>query len=172
VLIRRGLGTLGRTDITEVAAFTDRCPNLRMVLANAGVTRPPIVDRFPIAMHLQHAKLAATNLASDTPERVLAKAVIVAEVESLHGRIWNGKAKNAQRSIRRIRKVMPVFKSKRRQGAKGIAAGKLWHALHAIDNTSKAKRHGWSTTPNDFEPVCGSGRRSPKAQQTSWSTGV
>jgi hypothetical protein len=40
---------------------------------------------------------------------VVAKAVIVAEIERLRWRIWNGKAKNAQRTIKRIRKVMHVF---------------------------------------------------------------
>jgi hypothetical protein len=110
---------MGRTDTTEVTAFTDGCPGLRTVLTNAGVTKPPILDWFHIATRLQHTKLAAANLSTDNPERVAAKATIVAEVERLHWRIWNGKAKNAQRSIKRIRKVMHVFKGKHRQGAKG-----------------------------------------------------
>jgi hypothetical protein len=70
------------------------------------VTKLPILDWFHIAMRLQHTKLAAGNLSTDCPDRVTAKAVIVAEVERLRWRIWNGKAKNAQRSIKRIRKVM------------------------------------------------------------------
>ena len=45
-----------------------------------------------------------------------AKAVIVAETERLHWRIWNGKAKNAQKSIDRIRTVMHQF-----QGEPGMA---------------------------------------------------
>jgi hypothetical protein len=109
-LIQRTLETVGRTDTTEVTAFTDGCPGLRTVLANAGVTKLPILDWFHIAMRLQHTKLAAANLSTDDPDRVTAKATIVAEVERLHWRIWNGKAKNAQRSIKRIRKVMHVFK--------------------------------------------------------------
>src|SRR3954465_13835198 len=84
-------------------------------------------------MRLQHTKQAAANLSIDEPERVTAKVVIVAEVERLHWRIWNGKAKNAQRSIKRIRKVMHVFKGEHSQGAKAVASRKLWHALHAID---------------------------------------
>ena len=44
VLIRRTLETLGRTDTTEVTAFTDGCPGLRTVLLDAGVTKPPILD--------------------------------------------------------------------------------------------------------------------------------
>ncbi|MFL5283151.1 MAG: hypothetical protein ACJ8AW_19710, partial [Rhodopila sp.] len=50
VLIQRTLETLGRTDTTEVTAFTDGCPGLRTVLTNAGVTKPPILDWFHIAM--------------------------------------------------------------------------------------------------------------------------
>ena len=56
----------------------------------------------------QHAAQAASGLSTDTPDRVKAKVVIVAEVERLRWRIWNGKAKNAQRSIDRIRKVMQL----------------------------------------------------------------
>jgi hypothetical protein len=97
-LIQRTLETVGRTDTTKVTAFTDGCPGLRTVLTNAGVTKPPILDWFHIAMRLQHTKLAAANLSTDSPDRLMAKAVIVAEVERLHWRIWNGKAKNAQRS--------------------------------------------------------------------------
>jgi hypothetical protein len=45
-LIQRSLETTGRTDATKVTAFTDGCPGLRMVLANAGVPRPPILDWY------------------------------------------------------------------------------------------------------------------------------
>ena len=43
-LIQRTLETVGRTDTTEVTASTDGCPGLRTVLANAGVTKSPILD--------------------------------------------------------------------------------------------------------------------------------
>ena len=119
-------------------------------------------------MRLQHTKLAAASMSTDDPDRVTAKAVIVAEVERLHWRIWNGKAKNAQRSIKRIRKVMHVFKGEHSQGAKGVPSRKLWHALHAIDQYLRGQPHGWSTTPNGTVPVNGSERRSPKARRTSW----
>src|SRR5215213_6079203 len=46
VLIRRTLEAVGRTDTTEVTAFTDGCPGLRTVLLNAGVTKPPLLDWF------------------------------------------------------------------------------------------------------------------------------
>lgn len=102
-LIRRSLETVGRTDDTEVTAFTDGCPGLRSVPAAARVTKPPILDWFHIAMRLQHAKQAAGSLSIDEPDRVHAKAVIVAEVERLRWRIWNGKASDARLSIDRIR---------------------------------------------------------------------
>ena len=63
-----------------------------------------------IAVRLQHAKLAASGLLTDEPGRTEAKATIVTEVERLHWRIWNGKAKNAQRTFDRIRKVMHLYK--------------------------------------------------------------
>jgi hypothetical protein len=181
-LIQRALETTGRTDTTEVTAFTDGCPGLRTVLANAGVTKPPILDWFHIAMRLQHTKLAAANLSTDDPDRVAAKAVVVDEVERLHWRIWNGKAKNAQRSITRIRKVMPVFKGEHSQGAKGVASRKLWHALHAIDKylrgqagwlVNYAKRHraglrvGTSITEGTANFLVN--RRMNKSQQMRWS---
>jgi hypothetical protein len=181
-LIRRTLETVGRTDTTEVTAFTDGCPGLRTVLANAGITKPPILDWFHIAMRLQHTKLVAANLSTDNPDRVTAKAVIVAEVERLHWRIWNGKAKNAQRSIKRIRKVMHLFKGEHSQGAKGVASRKLWHALHAIDKyltgqaawlVNYAKRYraservGTSVTEGTANFLVN--RRMNKSQQMRWS---
>jgi hypothetical protein len=181
-LIKRTLETVGRTDATEVIAFTDGCPGLRAVLSNAGVTKPPILDWFHIAMRLQHTKLAAANLSTNDPDRVKAKAVIVAEVERLHWRIWNGKAKNAQRSIKRIRKVMHVFKGEHSQGAKGVASRKLWHALHAVDKYLKgqaawlvnyAKRYraglrvGTSITEGTANFLVN--RRMNKSQQMRWS---
>jgi hypothetical protein len=133
-LIRRNLETVGRTADTEVTAFTDGCPGLRCILANAGVTKPSILDWFHIAMRLQHAKQVAIGLSTDDPHWVQAKAVIVAEVERLRWRIWNGKAKNAQRSIDRIRKVMHVFKSERGHHTKGVPSRRLWSALHDVDS--------------------------------------
>jgi hypothetical protein len=80
VLIQRMLETVGRTDTTKVIVFTDGCTGLRTVLTNAGVTKPPILDWFHIAMRLQHRKPSAGNLSTDKPDRVTAKATIVAEV--------------------------------------------------------------------------------------------
>src|ERR1700758_2434822 len=133
-------------------------------------------------MRLQHTKQAAANLSADEPDRVTAKAVIVAEVERLHWRIWNGNAKNAQRSIKRIRKVMHVFKGERRRGTKGVASRKLWHALHAIDKYLRGQaawlvnyaerfraglRVGTSITEGTANLLVN--RRMNKSQQMQWS---
>src|SRR3954466_951879 len=88
-LIRRGLADVGKTTDTELTAFTDGCSGLRSILVDAGVTAPPYLDWFHIALWLQHAEKTAGNLPIDTLEREHARAVIVAEV--LHWRIWNGK---------------------------------------------------------------------------------
>src|SRR3954447_3367889 len=106
-LVRRGLADVGKTADTELTAFTDGCSGLRSILVNAGITKPPGLDWFHIAMRLQHAEKTAGTLLADTPEREHARAVIVAEVERLHGRIWNGK--DAKLILERIRMVMSVF---------------------------------------------------------------
>ena len=69
VLVRRGLETVGRTAATTLTAFTDGCPGLRSMLAEAGVTKPPIADWFHIAMRLQHAKQAASGLPTNSQGR-------------------------------------------------------------------------------------------------------
>ena len=61
-LIQRTLETVGRTDATEVTAFTDGCPGLRAILAKTVVTKPPIWDWFHIAMRLQHTKAGCCEL--------------------------------------------------------------------------------------------------------------
>jgi hypothetical protein len=53
--------------------------------------------------------------AASDPARVAAKTMIVEEVERLHWRLWNGKAKNAQISIDRIRAVMRHFRGEHGQ---------------------------------------------------------
>jgi hypothetical protein len=181
-LIQRTLETVGRTKTTKVTAFTDGCPGLRAVLANAEVTKSPILDWFHIAMRLQHTKLTAGNLSTDNPDRVMAKATIVAEVERLHWRIWNGQAKNAQRSIGRIRKVMHVFRGENSKSARGVASRKLWHALHALDkylkgqaawlvNYAKRYRAGERVGTSITEATANFlvNRRMNKSQQMRWS---
>jgi hypothetical protein len=182
VLIRRSLETVGRTADTESTAFTDGCPGLRSILAEAGITKPPIADWFHIAMRLRHAKQAASGLSTDTPGRTEAKTAIVAEVERLHWRIWNGKAKDAQLTLDRIRKVMQVFKGERGHRTRGVASRKLWHALHEVDNyvrgqsahlVNYAERYraglqvGTSVTEGTANFLVN--RRMNKAQQMRWS---
>ncbi|HTW70331.1 MAG TPA: hypothetical protein VME47_10620 [Acetobacteraceae bacterium] len=130
-LIRKTLEAVGNTSDTVLTAFTDGCPGLRGILADAGVLGPPILDWFHIAMRLQHLKQISDSLAAGDPARAAAKAVIITEVERLRWRIWNGKAKNAGKSIDRIRAVMHHFQGER-DSRKSIAPSrKLWTALRA-----------------------------------------
>ena len=124
---------VGRTEDTALTAFTDGCSGLRRILADAGVTEAPVLDWFHIAMRLQHLEQTASGLSADDPARVAAKAVIVAEVERLHWRLWNGKANDAQISIGRIRAVMHHFQGEPGQRRAIAPSRKLWTALHALD---------------------------------------
>jgi hypothetical protein len=133
LLIRRSLDAVGRTETTVLTAFTDGCSGLRRMLADAGVTETPILDWFHIAMRLQHLAQIAGGLSADDPARVAAKAVIVKEVDRLHWRLWNGKAKDAQISINRIRAVMHHFRGEQGQRKSLAPSRKLWTALHALD---------------------------------------
>jgi hypothetical protein len=182
VLIRRNLDAVGRTEGTALTAFTDGCPGLRRILADAGVAEPPILDWFHIAMRLQHLKQIASALATDDPARTAAKAVIVAEVERLHWRLWNGKAKNARTSIDRIRAVLHHFQGEPGRRKSIAPSRKLWTALHALDGyltgqsdwlVNYAERHraglrvGTAITEGTANFLVN--RRMNKSQQMRWS---
>jgi len=133
VLICQSLDAVGRTEDTVLTAFTDGCSGLRRILADAAISELPILDWFHIGMRLQHLKQTAGGLSADDPARVAAKAVIVEEVERLHWRLWNGKAKDAQISIDRIRAVMHHFQGEQGERRSIAPSRKLWTALHALD---------------------------------------
>jgi len=181
-LIRRSLDAVGRTGDTALTAFTDGCPGLRRSLADAGVDEPPMLDWFHVAMRLQHLKQIANGLSADDPAREVAKAVIVEEVERLHWRIWNGKAKDAQISIDRIRAVMHHFRGEPDRRRSTAPSRKLWTALRALDGylTSQsawlvnyAERHraglrvGTAITEGTANFLVN--RRMAKSQQMRWS---
>ena len=50
-LIDRSLEIVGRNGDTKLTAFTDGCSGLRSILTNAGVTDPPILDWYHIAIN-------------------------------------------------------------------------------------------------------------------------
>jgi hypothetical protein len=181
-LIRKSLDALGGTSDTTLTAFTDGCPGLRGILANAGVLEPPILDWFHIAMRLQHLKQIGDGLAAGDPARAAAKAVIVTEVERLHWRIWNGKAKNAAKSIDRIRAVMHNFRGERNNWKSTAPSRKLWTALRALNKyligqsawlVNYAERHraglrvGTAITEGTANFLVN--RRMNKSQQMRWS---
>jgi hypothetical protein len=92
-VIRQTFRAVGRTDDAGLTAFTDGCPGLRSILVDAGITTPPILDWFHIAMRIQHATQAASGLPADHPGRMQAKIVIVDEVLLLQS--WWSKGSNA-----------------------------------------------------------------------------
>jgi hypothetical protein len=133
-------------------------------------------------MRLQHLAQIAAGLSADDPARVAAKAVIVAEVDRLHWRLWNGKAKDAQISIDRIRAVMHHFQGEQSQRQSIAPSRKLWTALHALDGyltgqgdwlVNYAERHraglrvGTAITEGTANFLVN--RRMNKSQQMRWS---
>jgi hypothetical protein len=133
-------------------------------------------------MRLHHAETTADSLPVDTPEREHARAVIVAEVDRLHWRIWNGKAKDAKVTLERIRAVMPAFRGEHGDRKKDPPSRRLWTALREIDRylTSQsawlvnyAERHraglrvGTSITEGTANFLVN--RRMNKSQQMRWS---
>ena len=182
-VIGRTLDSVGRTGTTVLTGFTDGCAGIRSILAAAGVTVPPILDWFHVAMRLQHLEQTAGALSTDTPARQEAKVVIIAEADRLRWRLWNGKAKDAQVSIERIRKVMHAF-----QGDVAVrpsrvpSSRKLWTALLALDGylagqadwtVNYAERHraglrvGTAITEGTANFLVN--RRMNKSQQMRWS---
>jgi hypothetical protein len=173
-LIRRALAAMGRTGDTELSAFTDGCPGLRSILADAGVASPPILDWFHRSMRLQHAKQAAEGWPAGEPDQLPAKVAIVAEVERLRWRTWNGKAKDAWIALKRTRTLLSAFK--------GEPARKLRRALRAVDRylrgqsawlVDDAERHraglrvGTSLTEGTANFLVN--QRMAKSQQMRWS---
>ena len=180
-LIQRSLAAVGQAQETKITAFTDGCSGLRSILVDAGVTAPPYHDWFHIAMRLHHAEKTAGTLPIDTPERENAKTVIVTEIDRLHWRIWNGKAKDARITLECIRQVMPVFRGEGDR-KRDPSSRRLWTALREIDRylTSQsawlvnyAERHraglrvGTSITEGTANFLVN--RRMNKSQQMRWS---
>ena len=131
---------------------------------------------------MQHATQAASGLSTDGPDRMKAKAVIVAEVERLRRRSWNGKAKNSQRSINRNPQGHACIQGTAWPRTRGVPSRKLWNALHEVDRYLKgqgawlvnyAERHraglrvGTSITGGAANFLVN--RRMNKSQQMQWS---
>jgi hypothetical protein len=116
------------------------------------------------------------------PAHAAAKTTIITEVDRLHWRIWNGKAKNARKSIDRIRAVMHHFRGEAGPRKSIPPSRKLWTALRELDSyltgqsawlVNYAERHraglrvGTSITEGTANFLVN--RRMNKSQQMRWS---
>ena len=108
--------------------------------------------------------------------------MIVTEIDRLHGRIWNGKAKDAQITLERIRAVMPAFQGEPAGRKRDPSSRRLWTALREIDRylsnqsawlVNDAERHraglrvGTALTEATANFLVN--RRMNKSQQMRWS---
>jgi hypothetical protein len=161
---------------------TDGCAGLRLTLTAAGVTAPPILDCFHIAMRLQHLEQTAAALSTDTPVRQEAQPVIAAEADRLRWRLWNGKAKDAQASTERIRAVIHHFRGEPDSRRWIAPSRKLWIAVLALDaylvsqadcTVNYAERHpaGLRVGTANIEGTANFlvNRRMNKSQQMCWT---
>jgi hypothetical protein len=112
-----------------------------------------------------------------------AKIAIVAEIERLHWRIWNGKAKDARITFDRIRQNMHAFQGEQGHRTMGVPSSrKLWHALREVDkylrsqsarlvNYAKRYRAGLRVGTSITEGTANFlvNQRMDKAQQMRWS---
>ena len=167
-LIRKNLDAVGGNKDTVLTAFTDGCPGLRRILADAGVMKRPMLDWFHIGMKLQHLKQIADGLAAGDPARAAAKAVIVTEVDRLHWRIWNGKAKNARKSIDRIRAVMHHFRGEQDTRKSIASSRKFWTALRALNKYLTGQSAWLVNYAERHREGLVLGPQSPKGRRISW----
>lgn len=171
-LTERTLETVGRTDTTEVTAFTDGCPGLRTVLANAGVTTPPTLDWFHIAMRLHTRSWQrricrpTTRIGRRQRRRLSPRSNVCTGAFGIARRRMPSAASSGSARACMSSKASAA---RARRGLHRASCGT--HCMASI-NIAAAKPHGWSTMPNGTVPVCGSGLRSPRARRTSWSTGA
>ena len=133
-------------------------------------------------MRLRHLEQIAGGLSAGDPARVAAKAAIVEEVDRLHWRLWNGKAKDARISIDRIRAVMHHFRGEQGQRKSIAPSRQLWTALRALDgyltgqsawlvNYAQRRRAGLRVGTAITEGTANFlvNRRMNKSQQMRWS---
>ena len=125
-------------------------------------------------MRLQHAKQVAEGLPAEDPNQQQAKAEIANEIERLRWRTWNGKARNARITLKRLRALLPALK--------GEPVRKLKRALRAVDRYLRSQsawlvnyaerwraglRVGTSLTEGTANFLVN--RRMAKSQQMRWS---
>jgi len=125
-------------------------------------------------MRFQHAKQVAEGLPAGEPDQLQAKVAVVEQVERLRWRTWNGKAKNAGITLKRIRTLLPAL------GREPVR--KLKRALRAIDRYLRSQgawlvdyaarwraglRVGTSITEGTANFLVN--RRMAKSQQMRWS---
>src|SRR3954451_773429 len=150
-LIRRALDTIGRTGDTALTAFTDGCPGLRCILADAGVTAPPMLDWFHLAMRLQHLKQVAGVLSDEDLARGAAKAMI-----SRRSSDCAGASGTARPRTRRSASIAFTHSGPPSRASPLASCGgryTRWTAIYA------PRAPIWSITPSGTGPGSGSARR-------------
>ena len=135
-MIRRSLETIGRAADTELTAFTDGA------LARS-IFRKPVAETADRGLvphcHAVAAREAGSERIIDRHAGSGAGKGAIPEVERLHWRIWNGKAKtHGAHSSASARSCMSS--GERSHGRWLCFVHKLWHALREVDNYLRGQR--------------------------------
>jgi hypothetical protein len=123
--IGENLSRAGMTKSTAVTTFTDGGVGLRQLAKASGLSTMPILDWHHVAQRLQHVRQAAKGLKSTVPDLPHVTVQIIAEVERLRWRLWNGKPGAVAEAIEKIR---PLVRTKR-QTSKARRPVRPWAAL-------------------------------------------
>jgi len=102
-LIRTHLERTGYHRATELTVLTDGDKGL-CNLARQAVSTPitPILDWFHIAMRIQHMKQTAKGLSTRVLTHRQARKAIQDELEKLHWRLWHGRTRSVDESIKKL----------------------------------------------------------------------
>ena len=181
--IRLNLELAGCTDATSVTTFTDGGSGLRELAKGGGITETPILDWHHIAQRIQHVRQAAEGLTSSVPDLPDVTAKIIAEVERMRWRLWNGKPKAVAQTLERIR---PLIKTRRQPTKKRLSArpwNTLMGALYVLRkyttgqeawmvNYAKLHRQGGRVGTSQTESAANSlvNKRMNKSLQMRWSS--
>jgi len=167
-----------------VTAFTDDCPGLRSIDPGRCRGQEAIDSRLVSHRHADAARNGGRQRTIDGRSRSNKGEggdYRAGRAPALAHLVRQG-AKNAQRSIDRIRKVMHTFNGECGHGTRGLSSRKLWCALHEVDrylggqsawlvNYAERLRAGLRVGTSITEGTANFlvNRRMNKAQQMRWS---
>jgi len=123
--IQQNLARAGFVASTSVTTFTDGGSGLRELAQGSGLRGKPILDWYHVAQRLQHIRQSAVGLKTSVPDLPEVTEQIIAEVERLRWRLWNGKPNAVEKTIEKIRQLVKT----KRKPSKTPLPRQPWNGL-------------------------------------------